>query len=210
MRTALMMAASLLALSACEGRQTADQPMASETGAADMAGAADGTLGDQPPAAQGFAREVALTDMYEVNAGRLALDKSKDARVREFAQMMIDDHTRSSQALQEAAITGNSTPGGNTTGTGEYSMPANLDQERQSQLDILQRLDGADFDREYLNQQAAGHRKTLDLLKAYAATGDVDELRQFAQGAIPTIQKHYDWLEQNAPGAMATGAVPAR
>lgn len=210
MRTALMMAASLLALSACEGRETADQPMATETGVADMSGAADGTLGDQPPAAQGFAREVALTDMYEVNAGRVALEKSKNARVREFAQMMIDDHTRSSQALQQAAITGNSTPGGVTTGNGEYSMPANLDQERQRQLDTLQRLDGAEFDREYMTQQVAGHRKTLDLLKAYAATGDVDELRQFAQGAIPAVQKHHDWLEQNAQGIMAAGAAPER
>lgn len=203
MRIGLMMAASLLALTACEGREAQDAPMATDTG---MTGAADGTLGDQPPAAQGFAREVSLSDMYEITTGRLALEKAEDARTREFAQMMIDDHTRSTQALKEAVTTGNQT----------FNMPASLDPERQAQLDILQRLDGADFDREYLSQQMAGHRKTLDLLKSYAASGDVAELRQFAQGAIPTVQKHHDWLEQNAPGmaggtpgAMTTAATPA-
>lgn len=204
MRTALIMAASLLALAACDGRETADQPMGTETGMADRSGAADGTLGDQPPAAQGFAREVALSDMYEVTAGRLALEKSQNARTREFAQMMIDDHTRNSQALQEAAI---QLQDAAATGNLDYSMPASLDPARQSQLDILQRLDGQDFDREYMNQQMEAHRKTLDLLKAYAGNGDVAELRQYAQGAIPTIQKHYDWLEKNAPGTM--GATPA-
>lgn len=204
MRTALMMAASLLALTACNGQEAQETaPIAADTG---MSGAADATLGDQPPAAQGFAKAVAMSDMYEITASRLALEKSEDARTREFAQMMVDDHTRSTQALKEAVTSGNQT----------FNMPASLDTERQAQLDILQRLDGQDFDREYISQQVAGHRQTLELLKAYAGTGDVAELRQFAQGAIPTVQKHHDWLERNAPGmaggtpgAMTTGATPA-
>lgn len=206
MRTAFMMAASLLAVTACNGREAQDDPMAAETGVADMSGAADGTLGDQPPNAQGFARAVAMSDMYEVTAGRLALDKAQDAETREFAQMMIDDHTKSSRDLQQAVTSGNQ----------DYSMPASLDTEHQGMLDILERLDGQDFDREYLRQQVAAHREALELLKAYAGTGDVAELRQFAQGAIPMVQKHHDWLEQNAPGtaggtpgAMMTGATPA-
>lgn len=203
MRNALLMAASLLALTACNGREAQDTPMAADTG---MSGAADDTLGDQPPAAQGFAQAVAMSDMYEITAGRLALEKTDNAQTREFAQMMVDDHTRSSQALKEAVTTGNQT----------FNMPASLDTQSQAQIDILQRIDGQDFDREYMSQQVAGHRQTLELLKAYAGSGDVAELRQFAQGAIPTVQKHHDWLERNAPGtaggspgAMTTGATPA-
>ena len=36
-------------------------------------------------------------------------------------------------------------------------------------------------------------------LKAYGGEGELAELRQFAQGAIPTVQKHHDWLEKNTP-----------
>lgn len=198
MRMAMMMTASLLALAACNDRETASEPVTAETG---MSGAADGTLGDQPPSAQGFAREVALTDMYEVTAGRLALEKSKNAKTREFAQMMIDDHTQSSKTFQEAAI---QLQDAAATGNLDYAMPASLDPARQSQLDDLQRLEGEEFDRAYLTQQTEAHRKTLELLKAYAATGDVAELRQFAQGAIPVIQKHHDWLAQNAPAAASS------
>jgi putative membrane protein len=210
MRIALLMAASLLALTACNGREAQDEPKATETG---MSGAADGTLGDEPPSAQGFAKAVAMSDMYEVTTGRLALEKSEDAKTREFAQMMIDDHTRSAQALKDAASAGDQAAAGNRV----FNMPASLDPQHQGRLDILERLDGKDFDREYLSQQMTVHREALELLKAYAGTGDVAELRQFAQNAIPTVQKHHDWLEQNAPGAaggtpgamMTAGATPA-
>ncbi|WP_157696646.1 DUF4142 domain-containing protein [Porphyrobacter sp. CACIAM 03H1] len=195
MRIALMITASLL-VAACDGREATDQTVGDGTGMM-QTDAAGEDFADQPPSAQGFAQAVAMSDMYEITAGRLALEKAEMGSTREFAQMMVDDHTRSSQALKDAAGSGNQT----------FNMPASLDTERQAQLDILERLDGQDFDREYLSQQMAAHRKALSLLKAYAGNGDVAELRQFAQSTIPTVQKHHDWLERNSAGTGAAGGA---
>jgi putative membrane protein len=88
------------------------------------------------------------------------------------------------------------------------ALPINLDADNQAKVDILQSLQGAAFDREYLSQQMTAHREALTLLKAYGGEGEIPELRQFAQGAIPTVQKHHDWLEKNTPQpgtAMAGG-----
>lgn len=198
MRIALLIAASLLA-TAC------NQTAADEDRDADTAGMAEndaaGAFADQALPALGFAEAAAMSDMFEVTAGNIALERGESDAVREFAQMMVADHTKSSKALEQSL-------GGSVE---DFSMPASLDTEHQAQVDILQSLQGEAFDREYLTQQMAAHRKTLALLKAYAGTGDVAELRQFAQSTIPTVQKHVDWLESNSPmpGA-AVAATPAQ
>ena len=196
MRIALLIAASLLA-TACNERAADDDR---DANAADMAqNDAAGAFAEQPPTALGFAKAVAISDMYEVTAGKIALEKGESAAVREFAQMMVADHTKSSKALEDAV-----------GGAGEdFSMPASLDTEHQAQIDILQSLQGAAFDREYLTQQMAAHREALALLKAYGASGDVADLRQFAQSTIPVVQKHRDWLDANSPAAAGSGGTPA-
>lgn len=193
MRIALLIAASLLA-TACNERAGNDDMTNDGTAPAQVG--TDSALADQPPAALGFASAVAMSDMYEVTAGRIALEKAQSEAVRNFAQMMVDDHTKSSAALEDAVGDAGQ----------DFSMPASLDTERQAQIDVLQSLQGNAFDREYLSQQTAAHARALELLKSYGASGDVAELRQFAQSTIPVVQKHKDWLDTNpiAPDASAS------
>lgn len=196
MRNALILAASMLAMTACNGSERQDEPMGSQTG---MAGSDTmGMAEDQPPSAQEFVQNAAMSDMYEITSAELALDRASGAPTREFAQMMIDDHSRSTQALKEAIAAS-----GNT-----MTLPEELDAEHRAQVEMLKNLTGPDFDREYLSQQMAAHRKTLALLKAYGASGDTAELRQFAQATIPAVQKHHDWLDNNSPSPGATGGTP--
>lgn len=194
MRIALLIAASLLATAcnqtAADDNQTADTPGTAQNDAA-------GAFAEEAPPALGFAEAAAMSDMYEVTAGNIALERGKSDAVREFAQMMIADHTKSAAAMEQAL-------GGSVE---DFSMPASLDTEHQAQVDILQSLQGGAFDREYLTQQMAAHRETLALLKAYGGNGDVAELRQYAQSTIPVVQKHIDWLDKNT---RMPGTTPAR
>jgi len=50
-----------------------------------------------------FVREAAMTGMKEIEASRLALEKSQNADVRTLAQMMIDDHGKASAELKQIA-----------------------------------------------------------------------------------------------------------
>lgn len=195
MRIALLIAGSLLA-TACGGRDAAEQAPMADTGMTE--GDAGGAFAEQPPSAPEFAQTAAMSDMYEIATANLALENADSEKTREFAQMMVVDHTKSSEALKQAI-----TASGQT-----LPLPAKLDAEHQAKVEILERLDGLDFDREYISQQITAHRKTLSLLKAYAGNGDIAELRQFAQATIPAVQKHHDWLEDNSPVSGATGGTP--
>jgi putative membrane protein len=142
---------------------------------------ASGARETAPPADE-FVRRVAISDMYEIAAGELAATKGQSVTVREFGNMMVAAHTRSAAELKEAvAQSGRS-----------LSAPTELDTEHRAKIDILEALDGADFDREYANQQLAAHASALALLKGYAGEGDEAKLRQFAQATIPEVQRHYD------------------
>lgn len=192
MRISLLIAAGLM-VTACEGRDT-DPVQSGPTGA--VVGDADNDaaagFAAQTPSAAEFVQRAAMSDMYEIAAGKLAVEKSTSAQVNDFGKMMVADHTRSSAQLKAAVQQSGQT----------LDIPTRLGGEQQAQVDILRNLSGPDFDREYLNQQLAAHRQTLALLKAYAGNGDIAELRQFAQGAIPVVQKHHDELEQS------TGGIP--
>lgn len=197
MRTALLIAASLLA-TACGNQQAEGEPERADAGTAIAQPDAGGAFAAQAPSAQDFAQMAAMSDMFEIESSNIALKKVKSGPVRDFAQMMVADHTKSSQALKEAV----------TTSGQSLGMPASLDATRQSQLAVLNRLEGQEFEREYMNQQMAAHRQALEMLKTYAASGDTAELRQFAQSTIPAVQKHHDWLETNAPGTSPARATP--
>jgi putative membrane protein len=197
MRIALLMAASLLATTACDNRETPTQQAGAGSTAAPAADAA-GAFAETAPSAQEFAQMQAMSDMYELASSNIALKRAAGAPTKEFAQMMVADHTKSTQALKDAiAASGQS-----------LALPTKLDTEHQAQIDILESLNGPDFDREYMSQQMAGHRKALTLLKSYGGNGDVAELRQFAQATIPVVQKHHDWLDNNSPSPGATGGTP--
>ncbi|MFO6448056.1 DUF4142 domain-containing protein [Erythrobacter sp. NE805] len=196
---ALLIGASLLA-TACGGQQAEAERADEGTAIAQPDAGADagGAFAAQAPSAQDFAQRQAVSDMFEIESSKIALKKVKSGPTRDFAEMMIADHTKSSADLRKAiADSGKS-----------LDLPAKVDATRQSQLEILNRLNGREFEQEYLNLQMAGHRETLDLLKSYAGSGDTAELRQFAQATIPAVQKHHDWLETNAPGTSPMRATP--
>jgi putative membrane protein len=196
MRIAILMAAGLL-MTACEGQDTAQtgQPQARmDTEAADGAGMA----GQQVTSAE-YVQRAAMSDMFEIESGNLALERGNAEDIRSFAQMMVADHTASSRdlraALERSGVRAN--------------MPASLDAEHQAKMNRLRTLEGADFDREYMSQQLTGHRDALALHQGYSQNGDDEALRQFAQQAVPVVQRHYERLQREGAGTTGGGTGAA-
>lgn len=178
--------APALALAACGGNETAttntitdnisalDVP--ADANMADNMAMADAALSP----AQKFANDVGASDYYEVEAGKLAQEKAQAKGLKDFGKLMVDHHTASTDKLKAAgakaspAITPN---------------PA-LTAEQQANLAALRAADGAAFDAAYKTQQVAAHEKALAAVKAYAATGDVPELKKFASDAEKIVEAH--------------------
>ena len=133
-------------------------------------------------AAPDFVNKAAASDMFEIAAAKVALQRSTNAQVKKFAQMMVDDHTKSSADLKKAI----SESGQSLT------PPAALPQDLQGKVDDLSKADAKDFDKNYMDNQVDAHQNTLNVLQRYAQDGDVPALKTFAANTAPKVQEHYD------------------
>jgi len=94
---------------------------------------------------QQFVQQAAVAGMAEVQLGQLAQQRASNNQVKEFARMMVRDHTKANNELKQAAKGQN------------IQLPTQLDQKHQDLMQRLQQLRGADFDREYMSAMVDGH-----------------------------------------------------
>jgi putative membrane protein len=152
---------------------------AAATGAA---GTASLSKGDQT-----FVDKAASAGMSEVQEGQLALQKSSDQKVKDFAQKMIDDHTKLNDQLKTIAEQKGIT------------LPTSLDSKDQKELDKLQALDGKKFDKAYMKDEVKDHETVLSLLQKEAKSGKDADLKNFAEQGEPIIQQHLDMAKADEP-----------
>jgi putative membrane protein len=139
----------------------------------------------------------AMADMYEIEAGKIALQRSKSPQVKHLAQMIIDDHTAMSNKMKAALP--QAAPG--------VTPPTGLDDRRTGMINNLKAAGDSDFDLAYLHQQLAAHTEAVTLHSEYAKAGDNPALKQLASDAVPMIQKHLSEIK-TAGGAKLQAMSP--
>lgn len=217
MKTRLLIATaalSALALTACNRNDVKDPGQSPPVNAVqDVAATGVGALAG-PAAAlstEDYVAHAAQSDLYEKQAAEIALQRSKRADVKAFAQMMVKDHTASTDKIKAAAAADGvaATP------------PAELDERLKGMIDNLKAAGESDFDGAYLHQQLAAHTEALAMHKSYGAVGDKAALKAAANEIVPVVLHHLsevariggDLLKDVLPGgqAPATGSTtPAR
>jgi putative membrane protein len=139
----------------------------------------------QAKAAQEFAAMAASSDMFEIESSELALQKAVSPEVKEFAQMMINDHTTASKHLMAAAQQDG------------VSVPAEMATRHAAKVGALGDFSGAGgFDAKYIEEQVAAHQEALALITAYAEGGGSPALKAHGEKAAPVIQMHIEHVQK--------------
>ena len=134
----------------------------------------------------GFVPAMGMSDMYELEAAKIAMAKSSNAKVKELATMITTDHSASTAKLKSIAPT--EAPG--------IALPTALDERRQGLLDNLNAASTADFDRVWLTQQVAAHNETLTLLNGFKDHTETPGLAGLATEVIPKVTMHRDQSQE--------------
>ena len=129
---------------------------------------------------QGFATAVAINDMYEVAAGKLAMERARSPQVKAFAQKMIEAHTDTTAKLK-ATIRNNNV---------NATLPDRMDARRRGMLDDLRGARPRYFDHRYLVQQIAAHKEADILIHRYAKVGKINAVREFAARTDRLVEMH--------------------
>jgi putative membrane protein len=122
-------------------------------------------------------------DLYEKQSSQLVLKTTKDAKIRDFAQMMATDHTKSTADLKAAA-----------QASGLTAKPAALDAKKTAMIADLTKASGTKRDQVYLAQQKAAHQEALSLHQGYASAGEKSALKAVAVKIVPVVQHHIEIL----------------
>ena len=100
-----------------------------------------------------FIEGMTVAGMAEVELGKLARERATSPEVKQFADMMIADHTKAGSELKPIAERHG------------VPMPSQLDEKHRDLQAKLAAMRGAEFDREYMNAMVQGHQDVIDRLQ---------------------------------------------
>jgi putative membrane protein len=130
-----------------------------------------------------FMTKAARSDMTEIKTSQLALQRSQNQEVRDYAQQMIQQHTNSSKELTQIAQSKGVT------------LPKDMGSKNKPLMDKLEKLSGAEFDRVYMQGQVKAHQKTLNEYQSYLQNGKDNQLIAFANKVAPLVSQHLDMAQ---------------
>ena len=100
---------------------------------------------------------VVTANQVDIDAGTLASSKARSPEVKQFAQLMVTDHTGVNKAAADLAAKLKVTPEDNSTSQA-------LKSGGEKNLANLKSLRGAAFDKAYVDHEVAYHQQVLDAL----------------------------------------------
>ncbi len=129
---------------------------------------------------------VTVADGLDIEYGKIALSKSKNQKVREFAQRMVTDHSAVQKAVEELAAKLNLIPEENDTSRGLASNGVKV-------IAKLNSLSGKDFDKYYVDNEVAYHDLVVNAVKNLLIPNATNpELKKALEGALPLFQRHLE------------------
>jgi putative membrane protein len=137
------------------------------------------------PSTPDFVQKVAMSDLYEVEAGKIAATRGKADAVQQFGQQMVEGHTHTTAELKGVIQAENI----------KVELPGTLDEKHQLMIDDLMAAHEANFDQTYVKQQVKVHEAAIELFSEYAEKGDDAVLKAFAAKTLPDIKQHLEQVK---------------
>lgn len=125
-----------------------------------------------------FANMAAQANKGEIEVANLAQQKASNESVKQFAKLMIEDHTKAGEALKTWAS------------HDSVNLPTSLSPDDSTLKSNLSSLTGSDFDKKYMQAQLEDHNKVIAGFEKEIQNGRNPQLKQFAEKTLPTLQDH--------------------
>ncbi len=143
-----------------------------------------------------FMDKAAQGGMAEVELGQLAEQNAQSQEVKDFGKRMVTDHTKANDQLEQVAS------------KEAVKLPTTLDAKDQETKDHLSKLHGAAFDRAYMQDMVADHKKDVAEFKRESTSAHSPDLKDWVSGTLPTLESHLQEAEKIAPSV--TGSAMSK
>jgi putative membrane protein len=149
-----------------------------------------GTSGEGAPrGVERFVNDVVAGNTAEIELSRMAAERATNPEVKQFAQMMVRDHTTAGNELKQV-LTGHN-----------MQVRDVLDEKHRDLAQELSRQSGSEFDHEYMAAMVDDHERMKNLLEGRSNEKANDQplenaVNQFAAKTLPVVQHHLDMAQQ--------------
>jgi putative membrane protein len=131
-----------------------------------------------------FVMKAASGGMMEVEASQIAQQNAGHARVKAFADMMVQDHTNANNELK-----------GFASSRGLTIPQDSLMMKHKSMLDEMRKMTGKAFDKHYINMMMNDHNKDIRAFEKASNNCKDADLKAWAAKTLPTLRKHKDSVQ---------------
>src|SRR5712671_2328391 len=133
---------------------------------------------------QDFVTRAAQGNSAEIELGKIVAAKSKNPSVKQFAQMMVKDHTTALNELQELAQAKN------------LNFSSDLPDDAKSLQAKLSSDTGKQLDKDYMDGMVEDHQKDVQEFTDKSQTAKDPDVKQWAGKTLPILQKHLEKAQQ--------------
>lgn len=168
---------------------TRDQSSTAQSGSSDQS--ANQTSSASPSSTmasassdQKFVEDAIKGNRAEVTLGKIVAAKAQDQSVKQFAQLMVKDHTHALNELEQLARKKG------------LNVPAGLPEDAQQLQSKLQSDSGKQLDKDYMEGMVNDHQKDVQEFQDAAQNAKDPEVKQLAGKLLPTLQQHLEKAKQ--------------
>ncbi|HEY2171155.1 MAG TPA: DUF4142 domain-containing protein [Candidatus Angelobacter sp.] len=133
---------------------------------------------------QDFVTKAAQGNSAEVELGKIVVARSKDPNVKQFAQMMVKDHSAALNELQELAQSKN------------LNFNDDLPDDAKALKTKLSGDTGKQLDKDYMDSMLEDHQKDVQEFTDQSHKAKDPDVKQWATKTLPILQKHLDKAQQ--------------
>jgi putative membrane protein len=162
---------------------TPDTSAQPNSGASSSSAANSGSSSSSNPD-QDFVTKAAQGNSAEVALGKIVAAKSKDPNVKQFARMMVKDHTTALNQLQELAQSKN------------LNFSSDLPDDAKELQQKLSSDTGKQLDKDYMNGMVEDHQKDVQEFTDESQNAKDPAVKEWASKTLPVLQKHLQKAQQ--------------
>src|SRR5215467_10361074 len=129
-------------------------------------------------AEKNFLKKAEEVDIRQRNAGRVMLEKSQNKDVKDYAQMLVDDHSKN---LRDVVALMNQKG---------MQQPKDLPEVKHEATDKLSSMSGPALDQEFIRIMVEDHQKDVSEFRNMANTAQDKDVKDYAANTLPVLEKH--------------------
>jgi putative membrane protein len=142
-----------------------------------------------------LANKLAQGSVSEVQIGKIVKDKANDPAVKDFANRMIEDHSKMDQQIRHWAS------------LNSIKLPTTPSADSQELKGRLAKASGKSYDQEYIRSMLEDHKKDVAELQNFMASHPDSSLKSVVTQTLPILENHLR-VAENVAGKLGVDAKP--